>query len=97
MKHIRYSLSTALLIGHAAQRTTAFVAATGRVGAGTETTRAHLFNKLFSSATTDSKYPVMADEDVMRPKAHGTSEKPVQKNLRWGCDYETADRICNFK
>jgi hypothetical protein len=20
----------------------------------------------------------------------------VQKNLRWGCDFETADRICNF-
>ena len=32
----------------------------------------------------------------MRQKAHGTSEKPVMKNLRWGCDYETADRICNF-
>jgi len=29
-------------------------------------------------------------------KAHGTSEKPVQKELLWGCDYETADRICNF-
>jgi hypothetical protein len=32
----------------------------------------------------------------MSPKAHGTSEKPVMKNLKWGCDYETADRICNF-
>ena len=42
------------------------------------------------------KLPVLADEEVMSPKAHGTSEKPVQKNLRWSCDYETADRICNF-
>jgi peptide methionine sulfoxide reductase MsrB len=42
------------------------------------------------------KLPIMADESVMAPKAHGSSEKPVQKSLRWGCDFETADRICNF-
>jgi len=40
---------------------------------------------------------VMGDESIMAPKAHGTSETPVQKNLRWKCDYETADRICNYK
>ena len=38
----------------------------------------------------------MADEDVMSQKSHGTSEKPVQKNLMYNCDYDTADRICNF-
>jgi len=32
----------------------------------------------------------------MAPKAHGTSAKPVQKKLRWNCDRNTADRICNF-
>merc|ERR1712187_561274 len=32
----------------------------------------------------------------MGKKAHGTSNTPVQNNLRWGCDYNTADRICNF-
>ena len=32
----------------------------------------------------------------MKQKEHGTSNTPVQKNLRWGCDTETADRICNF-
>jgi len=32
----------------------------------------------------------------MSPKSHGTSETPVQKDLRWNCDYDTADRICNF-
>ncbi len=32
----------------------------------------------------------------MSQKAHGTSETPVQKDLRWKCDYDTADRICNF-
>jgi peptide methionine sulfoxide reductase MsrB len=35
-------------------------------------------------------------EEVMSPKAHGTSETPVQKSLRWGCDFSTADKICNF-
>ncbi len=33
---------------------------------------------------------------IMKPKAHGTSEKPVQTSLRWNCDYDTADRICNY-
>jgi len=44
------------------------------------------------------EYPgcVMGDESIMAPKAHGTSNTPVQKDLRWDCDYQTADRICNF-
>jgi hypothetical protein len=54
----------------------------------------NLFNKLFSSSPNTSKYPVVADEAVMNKKAHGTSDKPVMKNLRWKCDYDTADRIC---
>ena len=32
----------------------------------------------------------------MSPKAHGTSEAPVQADLRWNVDGKTADRICNF-
>jgi len=39
---------------------------------------------------------VPGSEDIMKPKAHGTSEYPVQENLRWDADWETADRICNF-
>lgn len=45
--------------------------------------------------TKNETYPVVGEESIMKPKKHGTSETPVQKNLRWGCDYETADRICN--
>lgn len=45
---------------------------------------------------TNMKYPIYCEESVMSPKKHGTSEKPVQKNLRWNCDFSTADRICNF-
>lgn len=50
-----------------------------------------VFDRLFSTST-NSQYPVIADESVMSKKAHGTSEKPVQKDLRWKCDYDTADR-----
>eukprot|EP00536_Pseudo-nitzschia_multiseries_P002800 jgi/Psemu1/236038/estExt_Genewise1.C_390010 len=32
----------------------------------------------------------------MKPKAHGTSEYPVQQNLLYGVDWDTADRINNF-
>lgn len=39
---------------------------------------------------------VMGDEEIMSQKGHGTSKTPVQKDLRWNCDYDTADRICNF-
>lgn len=56
----------------------------------------HLFNQLFSTASSDTKFPIMAEESVMSQKAHGTSDKPVQKDLRWKCDFDTADRICNF-
>mmetsp|Transcript_16822 Transcript_16822/g.36588 ORF Transcript_16822/g.36588 Transcript_16822/m.36588 type:complete len:165 (-) Transcript_16822:167-661(-) len=46
-----------------------------------------------------SKYPppaVMGTEDIMKPKEYGTSAVPCQKDLRWGCDYDTANRICNY-
>jgi peptide methionine sulfoxide reductase MsrB len=32
----------------------------------------------------------------MSAKEHGTSHTPVQKNLRWGCNWDTADEICNY-
>lgn len=48
------------------------------------------------SLLSAQKLPVMAEEEVMSAKAHGTSDKPVMQSLRWNCDYDTADRICNF-
>jgi len=39
---------------------------------------------------------VPGDESIMVEKEHGTSTTPVQENLRWNCDIEIADRICNF-
>ena len=47
-------------------------------------------------APTSGSYPVMGEESIMKPKAHGTSQKPVQDQLRYGCDRGVADRICNF-
>jgi len=41
-------------------------------------------------------YTVFCDEEVMSQKAHGTTEKAVQQNLRWNVDRKNADRICSF-
>lgn len=35
---------------------------------------------------------VMGDESIMSKKKHGTSNVPVQENLRWDVDQKTADR-----
>lgn len=42
------------------------------------------------------RYPVVGLSDIMRKKAHGTSERPAQQELRWACSHEIADRIGNF-
>jgi hypothetical protein len=63
---------------------------------------AHSFFNIFNvmgnggSKLAASGYPIKCDETVMAPKAHGTCEKPVMKNLRWNCDWSVADRICCF-
>jgi hypothetical protein len=49
-----------------------------------------------SSATVCESPCVPGSEDIMSAKAHGTSETPVQSNLRWNVDWDTADRICNY-
>lgn len=36
------------------------------------------------------------DESIMAPKAHGTSEKPVQEDLLYGVSNKLADKITNF-
>lgn len=53
---------------------------------------------LFSLHTAQScEYPcVPGSENIMKPKEHGTSHTAVQDGLRWGCDWDTADRICNY-
>lgn len=53
--------------------------------------RAAFTTKIFAE-----KLPIVASEEIMSKKNHGTSDKPVMKELRWSCDYDVADRICNF-
>lgn len=36
------------------------------------------------------------DEDIMSPKAHGTTVTTVQENLRFGVSPKLADKICSF-
>jgi len=64
--------------------------------ASANVTQRNLFNRLFGTAAQSSKYPIMTGEETMSQKGHGTSEKPVQKDLKWNCDEKVADRICNF-
>ena len=47
-------------------------------------------------SANDKGYPVMGSEEIMSPKAHGTCAAPVQDNLRYGCDFKTADSICCY-
>ena len=49
------------------------------------------------SAKTFKGPVVMGTEEIMadKGKGHGTSAVPIQKDLRWNCDIDTADKICN--
>jgi len=59
--------------------------------------------KWMASAQTSLTQPsssfslqVLFVQELMVQKAHGTCPKPVQSNLKWGCDLQTADHICCF-
>jgi hypothetical protein len=51
---------------------------------------------MISKDQNEQKLPIMGTEAIMSRKKHGTSDTPVQENLRWGCDRKKADEICNF-
>mmetsp|Transcript_19729 Transcript_19729/g.23553 ORF Transcript_19729/g.23553 Transcript_19729/m.23553 type:complete len:222 (+) Transcript_19729:120-785(+) len=38
----------------------------------------------------------LGEESIMAPKAHGTSEKPVQESLKYNVSNKLADRISNY-
>ena len=40
--------------------------------------------------------PRMGLEQIMAQKAHGTCDRPVQRDLMYGCDRHLADQICCF-
>lgn len=39
---------------------------------------------------------VMGDDSMMTSGIHGSSKVPLQNNLRWNCDRNVANNICNF-
>lgn len=39
---------------------------------------------------------VMGDDGIMSDKAHGTTENPPQKELKYGVDWKLADNICCY-
>ena len=94
---------TAALVLALAESSRAFSFASSSVGVparrGTRSTQlvalGGLFEMLKPKKTFDAPC-VMGDESIMAQKAHGTSAKPVQNKLRWGCKVDLADRICNF-
>ena len=47
-------------------------------------------------ALTNSEFPIKGSEEIMKKKLHGTSDTAVQQKLKWGCDVQLADRICNY-
>lgn len=64
---------------------------------GTATYNGGFLSSMFATVAEQCTKPcVPGDEDIMKPKNHGTSEYPVQYNLRWGCDRKMADNLCNF-
>ena len=60
--------------------------------------RSRMGQKMTTQSNSKTYPPpaVMGSESIMSTKSHGTSNVPVQKNLRWKCDRDLADRICNF-
>lgn len=55
-------------------------------------------SNLFAFVTKKSYGPpiVMGNEKLMKKKAHGSTDKPVQENLRWNVSRKKADKICSF-
>ena len=52
--------------------------------------------QLRSPVHFDQGFPIIGDESIMSPKAHGTCVSAVQTDLRWDCDRKVADNICCF-
>jgi peptide methionine sulfoxide reductase MsrB len=52
--------------------------------------------KSTAMTANEKGYPVVGPESLMSENAHGTCPAPVQDDLRYGCDFKTADNICCF-
>ena len=59
-------------------------------------TRDELLSTGLRQVFMDRDYPVTGSVEIMCKKKHGTSDRPVMDNLRFGVDPKVADEICNF-
>lgn len=82
-------------VGVAAARPSTTTAAAAATAFVSQPSSASFFHTSSTSLQAE-KLPIVGEESIMSPKQHGTSPKPVMKDLKWDCDYDTADRICNF-
>ena len=57
---------------------------------------ANLFDLGSDVQQNEQGLPLKGDESIMKKKKHGTSDRPVMKSLRFGCDAKLADQICNY-
>lgn len=49
------------------------------------------------SSVASTASPIrFGDEDIMSPKAHGTTQTPVQESLKFGVSNKLADKICCY-
>ena len=55
-----------------------------------------LIRRKVDNTISGNEYPILGDESIMSQKAHGTTDKPVQENLKWNVDRARADQICSF-
>ena len=46
--------------------------------------------------STQPSVPSLPIATISTPSEHGTCERAVQANLRWGCDDETSNKVCCF-
>ena len=102
-RSFRMRATAALVLVALAEPSRAFSFAASSVGfparRGTRSTQLAALGGLFEMLKPKKMFDapcVMGDESIMAQKAHGTSAKPVQNKLRWGCKVDLADRICNF-
>ena len=48
------------------------------------------------TAITNKTLPMIGEESIMCDKAHGQCAQPAMRNLKWNCDWETADDNCCY-
>ena len=74
-----------------------FTAGKGSVHAQHEDDLIHLVcNPDTARTSTYPSVPSLPIATISTPSEHGTCERAVQANLRWGCDDETSNRVCCF-